>query len=251
MFRPKRPAKSRAVRAEQTRKLGFEALEKHGRFCKVFNKNILSILLITFLAVGLAYVCSVRSKRSNYYQNLQMEMNAVHNLNNGHEKYLLPDDIVSESNKPLLSWRVAHLIDSSTNVNELGDFQFSMNEPWNSPSNIPALKIKPPFVFFPAKGKKNKQGDTCLSRINEVHELLKNGYSFDDNSEAAYLIIVDAAFSVPWTKPQDVSLKDLIKGNVRLFTDAYPAYCDVHGRFRYLDKVPENEKEWLNLCGMD
>ena len=224
-------------------------------FMKSLSRADKVVVAVSLLVVFVCFVQSCR-ERSRYRQLFVWrygESTEISNLRVAYrgidgDSFILPDDIVSEDGEPLLSWRVAlALLDARVSTSGLGtcDFPFKLDEPWDSPYNIPALEKKPQFCFFPYKDKGKNKGKTCLVRIKEVHEALKAGYDFGDDSRAAYVIFVDPESSVPWTRPQDVSIKDLASGKVKLFPTLCSFYGDVNCGGRYLndEDIPRTEDE--------
>ncbi len=191
-------------------------------------------------------------------------------------EYPLSEDILSSSGEPLLSWRVSFLLNNEELFKDIDDNGFNWNascsvdktKPWNDESNESALNSRPFFYFYPYYLESKCGNKTCILRVKEIHEKIKFGTLREDEEKKAYLVLVDPKYAVPWTKPQDVSWKDLANGKVQLFT--YPMelgkgkarvftfpgggsirYYDTHGLGRYRDKAPETLEEWREFCGVD
>jgi hypothetical protein len=129
---------------------------------------------------------------------------AIHNYEdaNGH---LPPWAVIDPKGKPLLSWRVLILpyIEQEKLYN-----QFHLDEPWDSPHNLPLLdqmpstyavrswRVKPPpnttyFQVFVGKGTPFEPGR--IVTLNDFHR-----------GPSETLLFVEAANPVPWTKPEDI-----------------------------------------------
>lgn len=166
----------------------------------------------------------------------------------------LPDDIVDEAGTPILSWRVAF----SETLRQEGFYDdednppgipIDVSKPWNDPENLAAAKWKPPCYFHPDDFTGETVSTTCLVRIRETHEKIKKGELDEKDKKKAYLVLVDPENSVLWTKPYDVSWKELASGKVKLLKDQYQFYMNAEGQVWRLDKFPETHDEWVEFCG--
>ena len=166
----------------------------------------------------------------------------------------LPDDIVDEAGTPILSWRVA-FSETLPQTGLYGDednppgIPIDVSKPWNDPENLEAAKWKPPCYFHPDDFNGETVATTCLVRIRETHEKIKKGTLDEKDKKKAYLVLVDPEDSVLWTKPYDVSWKELASGKVKLLKDPYLFYVDAERRTWRLDKLPETHDEWVEFCG--
>ncbi|HEX4146541.1 MAG TPA: DUF1559 domain-containing protein [Pirellulales bacterium] len=120
-----------------------------------------------------------------------------------------PAAICDASGKPLLSWRVKLLRDLDEEA--LYD-QFHLDEPWDSPHNLPLVKKMPYVYLHPKVGRLD--GKTVFLR--PIH---KSTGHFEDNgkvreetllglSSTIPVVVADAEHAVPWTKPDDLLLDD-------------------------------------------
>jgi hypothetical protein len=112
--------------------------------------------------------------------------------------------LMSNHNKPLLSWRVTIL----PHLGE-GDLfkEFHLDEPWDSPHNKKLLK-KMPKVYAPARGKREPYSTYYQVFVGggagfELDRLLIYPGSYPDGL-AATIMLVEGATAVPWTKPADL-----------------------------------------------
>jgi prepilin-type processing-associated H-X9-DG protein len=116
-----------------------------------------------------------------------------------------PAAIRDETGRPLLSWRVAIL----RQVEEPGLYEeFKLDEPWDSPHNLPLLK-KMPRIFGSAsllsdaasEGKTHYRVFTGPGTAFETPGL--QPATFLDGPEQT-ILVVEAAGAVPWTKPDEL-----------------------------------------------
>ena len=146
-------------------------------------------------------------------------------------RLILPDDITSEDGKPLLSWRVAVVLDDYR-FNTKIDFRelFNKNESWNSPNNLEALENCPEAFAIHSDVLPNNHGKTFMFRVREVHQNLKEGKYRDTYYDPIpYLVFVDLQNAGPWTEPNDISWKDLASGNVKPTLGSEFMYIGVDG----------------------
>ena len=156
----------------------------------------------------------------------------------------LPDDVVSSTGEPILSWRVRLL-----SVDPEGrKIKIDETQSWDSPANAKALEHLPDFCFYPWLADfypfpfslfqkrywekcwaEQQEPKTCLLRITEVQDALEAGVQLHDDDP--YLVMVDNRHAVPWTKPQDVSIREILNGNVELSSYGRGAYIDVKGDY--------------------
>jgi hypothetical protein len=130
----------------------------------------------------------------------------MHNYHDTHGRFP-PAVVYGKNGKPLLSWRV--LILPHIEENDLYK-QFHLDEPWDSPHNLPLLE-KMPSAYEPPPGKKNR-----LPPYHTVcHVFVGKGAAFEGreglkfadfpDGTANTLLIVEAGPPVPWSKPKDLS----------------------------------------------
>ena len=133
--------------------------------------------------------------------NLKQIALAMHNMHDTYN-YFPDDDGLDDDNKGNLSWRVWILpyMEQAALYN-----QFHLDEPWDSPHNINLLKYMPPV--YQSLRREAKQGETYLQLVTGA------GTAFPDpaasprpwfNDCFPRLLIVEAAESVPGTKPDDI-----------------------------------------------
>jgi hypothetical protein len=123
-----------------------------------------------------------------------------------HEVYghFPPAVICDKEGQPLYSWRVAILpfLEQSSLYN-----QFSLDEPWDSPHNLP-LTLRTPRCYVPALGWGDD--DPGLTRyqvlVGPGTAFERSGLTFDDFPDGLgnTLLVVDAANPVQWAKPIDL-----------------------------------------------
>lgn len=130
---------------------------------------------------------------------------AMHSYNEVHKK-LPPHAVYSDDGKPLLSWRVLML---PFLEQEPLYKKFKLDEPWDSPHNLPLLAEMPP-VFKPLYGQPPVNPNTTFFQVIvgpgaafERHRQNNIPSDFPD-STGDTLLLVQAAHAVPWTKPEDL-----------------------------------------------
>lgn len=145
------------------------------------------------------------------------------------------DDIVDSYGVPIQSWRVAY---ANAIKDEFGEWNptrpIDVSKPWYDDDNMKASKCKPDcFRFLSSLNSddyddKGREETTCLSRIKEVHEQLKTGAATKEElAGKAYFVLLAPEYAFRWTKPYDVSWKDLASGKVKLREDS--VYLTVDG----------------------
>jgi hypothetical protein len=128
---------------------------------------------------------------------------AMHQFHDTHGHFP-PHAIYSKGGKPLLSWRVA-LLPFTLDGKRLYD-KFKLDEPWNSPHNKNLLRE---YSYAPGPYRDGKKSVRTFDQVFVGEGTIfegKNGLSFqtivDGTSDT--LLVVEAANSVPWTKPVDL-----------------------------------------------
>jgi hypothetical protein len=129
----------------------------------------------------------------------------MHN-NEGRHGRLPPAVVYGEDGTPLLSWRV--LILPYIEQQDLYD-RFRLDEPWDSPHNLPLLAEMPP-LYGPFDGSSPRVPHTTVYQVFvgkgtafEGREGLSLRTDFPDGTSNTVLI-AEAAEAVPWTKPVDL-----------------------------------------------
>jgi Protein of unknown function (DUF1559) len=152
-----------------------------------------------------------------------------------------PAAAIRKGDEAILSWRVAIL----PYLERFALYQrFHLDEAWNSPHNASLLQ-EMPSVYAPVTRKKTTAYTTYYQRIVGPGSLFggDEGTRADVNVCAKpALMIVEAAESVPWTKPEDLHYDDA-KPLPRLggpFEDgSYVSFADGSVRFLSREHSPE------------
>ncbi|MEM1067359.1 MAG: DUF1559 domain-containing protein [Planctomycetota bacterium] len=144
------------------------------------------------------------SRRMTSSNNMKQIALAIHNYHAAYRK--LPSDIVSEDGTPLLSWRVA-LLSFMEDAGLYG--QFKLDEPWDSPNNLPLMAQMPDVYSHP--GMVTAPGTTVYQRptgegFMSAAEELKFQQLTDGLSNTIMGVETLAQDAVEWTKPADVQL---------------------------------------------
>ena len=172
--------------------------------------------------------------------------------------FSFPENILSERGEPLLSWRVAFLLEREEYYHPKislwreNEPTFRINESWQSTNNEEAAKTKPNFCFYPYYLDSKINTMTCLVRIKEIAEFKKANPDSIILGKKALLIIVDPKFAVPWTSPRDISWKDLASGKVKPYMEL-GAICYARASdyaFFSDNNYPKTFSEWQNFCGV-
>lgn len=120
---------------------------------------------------------------------------------------LPPAVVYGADGRPLHSWRV--LLLPYIEQGELYE-QFRLEEPWDSPHNLPLLE-RMPETYAPPPGKRSR-----MPAYHTVcHVFVGEGTPFEDKKEinlpedfpdgtSNTILIVEAGEPVPWTKPADI-----------------------------------------------
>ena len=156
----------------------------------------------------------------------------------------LPNDVVSSTGEPILSWRV-RLLSVVPKSWEERRIKIDETQSWDSPANEAALELRPYFYFYPIfadfypfpftlfqkrQWVEQREPKTCLLRITEVQDALEAGIALHDDDP--YVVLVAPQHAVPWTKPQDVSIWEILNGDVELYRlGATTSYIDVKGDY--------------------
>jgi type II secretory pathway pseudopilin PulG len=184
-------------------------------------------ILVALLLPAMSHVGDA-SYRVNSSNNLKVIGLAMHNFNDQYGE--LPNNTYSDDGKPLLSWRV-HILPYVEEEKLYS--QFRLDEPWDSPNNLPLLD-RMPRVYANPKDKIGERGNKTyyrgFSNAGAVFErrptmpywrlqffgpvgvpprlLDKRKPRFDRASIkdglANTILIVEAGEAVEWTKPDDL-----------------------------------------------
>jgi hypothetical protein len=134
--------------------------------------------------------------------NLKQIALAFHNYQSAYN-HLPPAALFDKSGKPLLSWRVLILpFIEQDNLYK----KFHLDEPWDSEHNKKLLEGMPKVYQMPTEKPSNRThylGFVGKGAAFEGKKGLSLPTDFPDGTSNT-ILIVEAAESVPWTKPQDL-----------------------------------------------
>ena len=144
------------------------------------------------------------SGRTQGINNLKQTALALHAYHDEHKKF--PSAAICDKHgKPLLSWRVAIL----PYIEQEPLFkQFKLDEPWDSAHNIKLLQSMPETYIMPTAASL-KPGETYFRVLVgggagfEMSQALQLSDIKDGTSNT--IMVVEAADSVPWTKPDELN----------------------------------------------
>lgn len=152
-------------------------------------------------SVGKVREAAAHTVSVNNLKQMVLAMHAHHDVS----KSLPAAAICDQAGKPLLSWRVAIL--PYIEQDQLYR-QFKLNEPWDSAHNKKLIPLMPAIYAVPAAPTDPKSGQTHYRVFvggGAAFEWSK-GYRFADirDGTSNTIAIVEAAQSVPWTKPDEL-----------------------------------------------
>jgi prepilin-type processing-associated H-X9-DG protein len=120
-----------------------------------------------------------------------------------------PAAITDSEGRPLLSWRVAILpyLDEMALINK-----FKLDEPWDSPNNLPLLSLMPKIYRCPSDTPDGEfatryQGIVGPGAIFEKDRPTSMQDIKDGSSKT--IVVAESGQPVPWTKPEDVDIADM------------------------------------------
>jgi Protein of unknown function (DUF1559) len=202
------------------------------------------------------------AKRMLISNDLKLLALSVHNYSDTFNGRMPAAAIYDKNGKPLLSWRVTILpyIEQFPLYNE-----FHLDEPWDSDHNKKLLE-KMPTTFAPPDSQAFKDHETFLQAfvgkgtVFESPAAPKPGPAPNGLRLAAditdgtsnTILFVEAAKSVPWTKPEDIPFDSgkllpkvggLSKGGFMV------ALCDGSVRFFPLTIKEDNLRAWITRNG--
>ena len=168
------------------------------------NYQIIGVLSGLLLPAVQAARESARQMQSS--NNLRQIMLAMHNFHDANGRFPAQAIAQGEGN-PLLSWRVAILpyLGEQALYN-----QFHLDEPWDSPHNIELLEQMPEFFRNPSNPPTAGM-TTYLVPMGKGVGLSSEGLKIqqitDGTSNTLAVLDVDPQFGVPWTKPDDLDIR--------------------------------------------
>jgi hypothetical protein len=174
---------------------------------------------------------------------LSMQYNENRKKSSNNLNYSVKNDnklscnVLDESGKPMLSWRVLLLpyLDQQALYN-----QFKLDEPWDSKNNRPLIEKMPKVLASPRVKVKGK-GYTVYQVFSGPGALFDKGktkYNIgnipDGNSNTIFT--VEASEAVPWSKPADIPFdKDKKVPDFGKAYDGTPLALIMDGSVRTLD----------------
>jgi len=168
------------------------------------NYQIIGVLSGLLLPAVQAARESARQMQSS--NNLRQIMLAMHNYHDANGKF--PAQAIAQGDgNPLLSWRVAIL--PYLGEQALYD-QFHLDEPWDSEHNIALLEQMPEFFRNPSNPPSARM-TTYLVPMGKGVGLSSEGLKMqeitDGTANTLAVLDVDPQFGVPWTKPDDLDIR--------------------------------------------
>jgi hypothetical protein len=151
------------------------------------------------------------ANRMKSHNNLMQVGLAIHNYNDTTGE--LPSSTYSPDGKPLLSWRV-HLLPYLEQ--DILYKQFKLDEPWDSPNNMPLVNQMPKIYVLPnvppVPGKTHYRGFSSRGAVFDRRLIVNQqrppkemfGLGNFKDGTANTILVVEAADPVEWTKPDDL-----------------------------------------------
>ncbi|MCA9053787.1 MAG: DUF1559 domain-containing protein, partial [Planctomycetaceae bacterium] len=129
---------------------------------------------------------------------------------------LPPPAVLNEHREPLLSWRV--LILPFLGEEQLYG-QFNLQQPWDSPQNLPLLNQRPDLFLCDELRWDDRTSTLIVGVVGEETLFPPDGgaTSWDlkgSGGKTLLLLETNPDFKVPWSAPQDLSVDDLSGGAV-------------------------------------
>ncbi len=165
-----------------------------------------ALMMIVTVLAALGAESVEPSRRAVCANNLKQIALAMQNYHEANGAYP-PAAKYDANGKPLLSWRVLIL----PYVEQQGLYeQFHLDEPWDSPHNKPLADRMPSVFRCPSERLPSASLTTYLVVVDPRSMFTgeASGVSISNvgDGSAATLLVVEAASSVPWSKPEDLSL---------------------------------------------
>jgi hypothetical protein len=171
------------------------------------------------VGVGLAYALLLLptvhinlgpSKRARCGNNIRQLTLALHNYHDVHGSFP-PAYVVDDDGKPLYSWRV--LVLPYLEQKQLYD-QFRLDEPWDSPHNLPLAQQMPRCFACPTCNPGAKRPVTSYVAITGEETAWPGGAArtlddFTDGSSRTILLVEWPESDIVWTEPRDLPLADV------------------------------------------
>jgi prepilin-type processing-associated H-X9-DG protein len=170
-----------------------------------FGCVFMSFAVLMALLLPAVQAAREAARRAQCVNNLKQIGLAMHNFASSEGHFPAPA-ITDPQGKPLLSWRVAILpyIEQESLYR-----QFKLDEPWDSPNNLPLLSQMPSVYLCPTDGpnadfKTRYQGISGQGAMFDPTKATTIGNITDGTSNT--LLVAESAQPVPWTKPEDIDL---------------------------------------------
>lgn len=173
-----------------------------------------AIVLLLFVALAIPAVLAAieAANRTQCKCNLKQLGLAMHNYHDALKVYP-PAAIRDEAGQPLLSWRVAILLFLEERV--LYE-KFHLNEPWDSPHNLPLASQMPSQFRCPSDRTSQPNAASYVIVVGPETYFPPDGpvnvKDVKDGTSLTVMVGEVAGNSVPWTKPDDLAFDQNFTG---------------------------------------
>ncbi|MGL4514461.1 MAG: DUF1559 domain-containing protein [Lacipirellulaceae bacterium] len=172
--------------------------------------------VVVALALPAVQAAREAARRNMSMNNMKQLILALHNYHDMNQT-LPPQAICDAAGTPLLSWRVAML--PFIEQQELYG-RFKLDEPWDSPNNLPLVQEMPAVFMEPSSPKHGPEdGKThylCPTGPSAFMTGEKQGRKFTDikdgSSKTIAILQVGDDQAVEWTKPADLDVSNGFPG---------------------------------------
>jgi type II secretory pathway pseudopilin PulG len=188
------------------------------------------------------------ARRMQSLNNVRQIMLSMHNYHDANGKF--PAQAIAQGDgDPLLSWRVAIL--PYLGEQALYD-QFHLDEPWDSDHNIKLLE-QMPEVFRNPSDFLDAGTTTYLVPMGKGVGLSSKGLKMlditDGTSNTLAVLDVDPELGVPWTKPEDLDIRQNERLDWLRAEGSNAGFFDGSARVIYLETDPQMLGAWMTYAG--
>jgi hypothetical protein len=188
------------------------------KFALALSATLLGMLLLIGLLVQLIRPAVLQARqnarRAACHSQVERVLQALHAYRNAHGT-LPPAYSVDDQGRPLHSWRVLLLPYLGPEAQAV-HYQLRLNEPWDSPHNLP-FSTRAPSVFVCPDDRAIAAGDTSYCAVVGDRCAFRSSTpvdaeQFSDDPRTLLLIVEAHGSGINWMQPLDISPVDLAQG---------------------------------------